>query len=185
MIGRLFTSGLIDCVEDAQVFSFSEGGKEAHVSVKAGTGVKNSEIKNNGINNTTADRLHPMSWKNEWIFSLSESFANDWGLHSMTQCTHSCILAKKEEILYSCEDISRNNAADKAIGYAVINKTDMNDCILFTSGRVSADMVRKVIHAGIPVLVSKSVPTAEAADLSLDSGLVLICRAHPDSFVVL
>ena len=52
--------------------------------------------------------------------------------------------------------------------------------MLFTSGRVPVDMVQKVISAGIPVLVSKSVPTAESVELAREYGLNLVCRAWPD-----
>lgn len=42
------------------------------------------------------------------------------------------------------------------------------------------DMVEKVIVAGIPVLVSKSVPTAESVELAEEYNLKLICKAWPD-----
>ena len=56
------------------------------------------------------------------------------------------------------------------------------ECILFTSGRVPKDMVEKTVRAGIPVLVSKSVATKEAADYALACGLQLIWRAWPDRY---
>ena len=45
---------------------------------------------------------------------------------------------------------------------------------------ISLDMAEKSIAAGIPVLVSKSVPTADAVDLALRYGLVIIGNARPD-----
>ncbi|MBO5574418.1 MAG: formate dehydrogenase accessory sulfurtransferase FdhD, partial [Clostridium sp.] len=69
-----------------------------------------------------------------------------------------------------------------AIGYALLNRICMEECILFTSGRVPKDMVEKTVRAGIPVLVSKSVATKEAADYALACGLQLIWRAWPDRY---
>ena len=46
-------------------------------------------------------------------------------------------------------------------------------------------MVVKVISAGIGVLASKSVSTAEAVRLAKECGLTLICRAHVDGIQVL
>ena len=52
--------------------------------------------------------------------------------------------------------------------------------MIFISGRDPVDMVEKVIVAGIPVLVSKSVPTAESVELAEEYNLKLICKAWPD-----
>ncbi len=87
-------------------------------------------------------------------------------------------------MLYRTEDIGRHNAMDKAIGYAVRERLDRAGCMLFTTGRVPVDMVRKSVAAGIPVLVSKSVPTGEAVEMAREYGLRLICRAWPDSFEI-
>jgi FdhD protein len=56
--------------------------------------------------------------------------------------------------------------------------------MLFTSGRVPVDMVGKIVAAGIPVLVSKSVPTMQSVKLAEDYNLVLIGRTWPDQFEV-
>ena len=49
------------------------------------------------------------------------------------------------------------------------------ECVLYTSGRVPLDMVRKAIRAGVPVLVSKSMPTVQSAELAAEYGLQLVC----------
>jgi len=36
-------------------------------------------------------------------------------------------------------------------------------------------MVRKAIRAGVPVLVSKSMPTVQSAELAAEYGLQLVC----------
>ena len=45
-------------------------------------------------------------------------------------------------------------------------------------------MVEKVIRAGIPVVVSKSVPTLDAVLLADKYGLTLITGSHTDSFII-
>ena len=66
------------------------------------------------------------------------------------------------------------------MGYAVLNDIPLSECMTFISGRVPEDMVEKVIVAGITVLVSKSVPTAESVELAEEYNLKLICKAWPD-----
>ena len=123
-------------------------------------------------------------WKKEWIFSIVKAFSEDSKLHRSTGGTHSCLLAVEDRVLYVAEDLGRHNAMDKAIGYAAMQGLGRDKCILFTTGRVPTDMVRKAVAARIPVLVSKAVPTAEAVEMARENGLTLICRAWPDSFEV-
>ena len=64
----------------------------------------------------------------------------------------------------------------------LLNDIPAQKVILFTSGRVPVDMVEKVIQAGVGILISKSVPTAQSATLASEHKLILICRAWPDSY---
>ena len=105
-------------------------------------------------------------------------------LHRETFAAHSAFLARHGEILYACEDISRHNAVDKVIGLALQNGILPSQCMLFTSGRVPADMVKKAAAAGIPVLLSKSMPTEDAARLAAANGICLIGQLREDGFLV-
>lgn len=124
----------------------------------------------------------PMEYDNERIFSLAGTFFEDTPLHQKTNATHSCILANSEKNFLSVEDSGRHNAIDKAIGYALINGINLEECMLFTSARVSYEMVVNVINAGIPVLISKTIPTLKAVELARKYKLSLLCRAKADSF---
>lgn len=122
----------------------------------------------------------PIRWEPDWIFDLADRFSAGMPLHEKTWATHSCFLARKGELLFSCEDIGRHNALDKAIGFALRHNLDPGSCILYSSGRIPVDMVTKAIRAGIPVLASKASPTAEAADLAQKYRLTLLCAARRD-----
>lgn len=47
----------------------------------------------------------------------------------------------------------------------------LEECIVYTSGRIPVDMVMKVIRAGVPVLASKAMPTRESVLLAEEFGL--------------
>ena len=128
--------------------------------------------------------LTPIFWKPEWIFHMADAFADGSPLHGITFATHSCILAQKDHILFSCEDIGRHNALDKVIGYALRHNIDLHQCMVYSSGRIPTDMTLKVIHAGIPILSSKASPTSEAIDLAKKYHLTLICAARRDRMKV-
>ena len=87
-------------------------------------------------------------------------------------------------VRFCCEDIGRHNALDKAIGRALLDGLDLSRCVLFSSGRIPADMMEKAIRARVPVLVSNAVPTAQAVDLARRYRVVLICSARRDSMNV-
>ena len=76
--------------------------------------------------------------------------------------------------------VLRHNALDKAVGEMLLQGVPLAECVLYTSGRVPVDMVRKAIRAGVPALVSKSMPTIQSLELAQEYGLQLVCgRKHP------
>jgi len=116
------------------------------------------------------------------IFSLAEHFQKDSKLHRNTSGTHSCYIRFSDGEILSFEDIGRHNALDKAVGAMLLKNVNPAECMLYTTGRVAEDMAKKAIAAGIPVLISKAVPTEAAVILAKECHLKLICRAWPDSY---
>ena len=159
---------------------------EAHDSFGIATGRERSCCTGNRqylAGNRRPERLPEVDVDRNAIFELAEFFKRDGGLHARTFGTHSAYLRTPEGEILGYEDISRHNAIDKAVGTMLLSGADPAGCILFTTGRIPADMVERVIMSGIPVLVSKSVPTDRALALSSEYGLRLICKAWPDSYV--
>jgi len=196
IIGRLLSDGLIEDADDISRLLFCKYENEASVFLKheiqwkekiskeATCCTGNKTFLSSG-DNTKLKQLPECEIRPEWIFSLTEEFGKDAGLHKNTGGTHICILGRQGKVEFKCEDIGRHNAIDKAIGYALLYQIPLKDCMLFTSGRVPVDMVEKVIAAGSPVLISKSVPTLQSAELAGKYGLHLICKAWPDKYVLI
>lgn len=173
VLGRLLTEGLISSCEDVQSICITKSGSTANVL-----------LKERIAPGKPPNRLKKAIWKPEWIFELANVFAGDSRLHRETMGTHSCYLGVEGKCVFRSEDIGRHNAMDKCIGYAIRNGIDRNSCQLFTTGRVPTDMVQKAAAAGIPVLVSKAVPTDAGLAMAEEYNLTLICRAWPDSYVI-
>lgn len=195
VVGRLITEAYIRNLEEVDMCYICEQGRRAKVFLAEDTGLVSVVQQeptcctgNQVLLKTAAEnQLNPLlsyKWKKEWIFDLAKGMVLDNEIHKMTQGTHGCYLSVNGKIRFRCEDIGRHNALDKAIGYAVMHGYRGEDCMLYTTGRVPTDMVRKVVTAGIPILVSKSVPTKEAISMAKYYGLTLICRAWPDKFEV-
>jgi len=57
------------------------------------------------------------------------------------------------------------------------------DKILFTTGRLTGEMVMKAAFNGIPILVTRNGVTAMGRDLAVRSGMTLIGRAANRRYV--
>ena len=201
VVGRMISEGYIRSTDDVEMIYICGSGNRARVFLKDAackaldlrqaveevpTCCTDNRVflRNGTAENAQPPKLPKAEWKPEWIFALANEFASGSKIHKATQGTHSCYLSVHGEIRFSGEDIGRHNAMDKAIGYAAMQGLKPEDCILFTTGRVPTDMVKKVIAARIPVLVSKSVPTDAAVEMARARNLTLICKAWPDRFEI-
>lgn len=118
------------------------------------------------------------------VFFMADIFSNDTPLHTRTFGVHSCSVFKGCEQLYSFEDLGRHNAFDKVIGAALLDRLNMDELAVFSSGRIPVDMVTKAVRSRIPILVTKATPSTRSVEIAQEYGLALVGRARPDSFSV-
>jgi FdhD protein len=81
------------------------------------------------------------------------------------------------------EDIGRHNCFDKIAGVLLKSRKVVlvETGIFFVSGRVSSEIMAKVIRLGAPVLVSRSTPTAAAVTLAREYNVTLLGYVRGDS----
>lgn len=110
--------------------------------------------------------------------SLMNELQQNSNYFQETGGTHTAALAEANQILFQLEDIGRHNALDKVIGRALIEDINLRDKIVLSSGRISTEMVVKVLKQEIPFLVSRSAPTDAAVKIARDRNMTLIgfCR---------
>lgn len=125
--------------------------------------------------------LKPVPWTIEEVFAEARLFAEDRTSHRKTRGTHSAYLFRRGELLYCREDIGRHNAFDKIVGAALLDGVALEECTLFTSGRVPTDMAVKAVRARIPIVVSKAVATVDTVKMARACDLTLVCKATPAS----
>ena len=202
VVGRLFTEGMISSVDDIVSVDISEDLSVVDVVFASEELPMRSRRGEVDVVVTYGDIGRPVSegergagiaearsrteapWSVDEVFSLARIFAQDTPIHTATYGAHSCYMAVAGELKYCCEDLGRHNALDKVIGSALLAGDDLSRALVFSSGRIPADMIGKVIRAGVPVLVTKAVPTDLAVRMAREAGLVLICSARPDSIKV-
>lgn len=99
-------------------------------------------------------------------------------LYRRTRGTHAAALFRRSgEMVALSEDIGRHNAVDKVIGDRLLAGESLADLFIVVTGRVSSEMVGKILRTPIPLVVSKSVPTDAALVQAARTSLALVaCR---------
>ncbi|WP_147694086.1 formate dehydrogenase accessory sulfurtransferase FdhD [Vogesella mureinivorans] len=105
-------------------------------------------------------------------------------LHAATGAAHGAAYCHADgSIVLVREDVGRHNALDKLIGALRRQGVDTRDGFVLVSSRASYEMVQKTAQAGIPALIAVSAPTAYAAQLAGQCGLLLAGFARPGRLV--
>ncbi len=112
------------------------------------------------------------------IFALVDIFQHYSTLYSETHGVHSSALCDDTSILIHMEDVGRHNAVDKIIGRCILEDIDFSNHILLTSGRISSEIMKKTARAGIPIIITVSMPTDMAVNAARDIGITLICAVR-------
>ncbi|MEA2584248.1 MAG: FdhD protein [Thermomicrobiales bacterium] len=97
-----------------------------------------------------------------------------------TECgadgVHHAAVTDGEHLCAVSRDVCRHNAVDKVVGWTLTQRLDRTRLILCLSGRVSADLAYKASRAGVPIVVSRSLPTCEAVELAHAARITLVGR---------
>jgi len=94
-------------------------------------------------------------------------------LFGETGGVHSAAVYHNGGILFFREDVGRHNAVDKVAGELASEGTPSAECALLCSGRISTDLVTKASAHRIPVIASRSAPTARAVEIAEATGIGL------------
>ena len=95
------------------------------------------------------------------------------------------VLCREDVPLVYMEDVGRHNAVDKIAGWMVMEGVGAGDKLLYTTGRLTSEMVIKTAMMGIPALASRSGFTAWGVEIARQVGLTLIGRMRGKRFICL
>ncbi len=119
------------------------------------------------------------------LYTLAKKINMAPSLYLEAGAIHGCVLCEGDRPLVYMEDVGRHNAVDKIAGWALRNKVPTADKLLYTTGRLTSEMVIKTAMMGVPALVSRSGFTAWGVEIARQVGLTLVGRMRGRRFVCL
>lgn len=183
-VGLLYAEGFVDRPGDVERLVVDEDGSVIRVETKHparrpsrkiytsgfGKGVTFDFPNQRGLVSLASDK----AFLAQRIVGLMRKFLSSTEIHRSSGGVHCSALCDEEGILSLQEDIGRHNTIDKVLGDALLRAIPTKDKALFTTGRISSEMLVKAIRAEIPVVVSHSTPTDVAVKLGEDYGVAVI-----------
>jgi len=123
--------------------------------------------------------------KTSWLYDLARQINTAPSLYLEAGAIHGTVLCQANTPLVYMEDVGRHNAVDKIAGWMFQAGSKPDDKILYTTGRLTSEMVIKTAMMGIPVLASRSGFTAWGVEIAQQIGLTLIGRMRGKRFICL
>ena len=120
------------------------------------------------------------------LFGCIDELYKHQKYYPTTRGTHAAMLFGHDlkPISFS-EDVGRHNALDKAIGNAFMNRKLGAANLVALSSRISYELVQKAARANLPIIISKSRPTALAIDMGRALNMTLaFCLKKSELIVV-
>jgi FdhD protein len=188
-IGFLYSEGVIDSMDDVASITYNERLFAVMIHLVPGKAVEKCESLRSVtsgcgkcftyINPLKQEKFIPVvdscQYSIKDILNTMVEFERQSEVYQTVGGVHS-VLFKHAEFSVFNEDIGRHNCFDKIAGVLLKNKKMdlVEKGMLFVSGRVSSEIITKVIRMGVPVLVSRSTPTSAAVNLARQYHVTLL-----------
>ena len=130
-------------------------------------------------------RLPEAELRTSDLYALAKAINTMPSLYLEAGAIHGTVLCRGDKPLIYMEDVGRHNAVDKVAGWMFLGGVSGAHKLLYTTGRLTSEMVIKRATMGIPALASRSGFTAWGVDLARQVGLTLIGRLRGERFVCL
>ena len=119
------------------------------------------------------------------LYALSAKINRTPSIYLSAGAIHGTVLCEGGRPLVYMEDVGRHNAVDKVAGWMLSEGVSPEGKLLYTTGRLTSEMVIKTALMGIPALVSRSGFTAWGVEIARQVGLTLVGRMRGHRFVCL
>ncbi len=199
-LGYLRNQRLIEDISDIKSVHVDWEKETAQVTTRQGKGINDWQEKlskrtvttgcgQGTVFSCTLDKLYDQKLpqvqvKQSLLYELLKNITQYNEIYKQAGAVHGCALCKETDIISFIEDVGRHNAADAISGRMWMDDIQGADKIFYTTGRLTSEIVMKVTHMGIPILLSRSGVTHMGLELAKDLGVTMIARAKGKAFLV-
>ena len=196
-IGFLFNQNMINSLSEIKEVEFNEDLSVVVVRTNKTTPFETNNkkrIKTSGCAMGTIfgemfEKIKPLSLEKLHTFSLNKireivkEINQVKSLYLEAGAIHGSVLCDNKNILAYMEDVGRHNAVDKVSGFIFMEGVDPIDKFLYTTGRLTTEMVLKTVSMRIPLLISRSGFTKSAVELAREFNLTMLGRFKGNRFM--
>jgi FdhD protein len=192
-LGYLRNQGFIEKIEEIASVAVDWENETVNVATRRAVGINHhraqpaiptvtSACGQGTLFDRTSDALYTCRFpkiriRQSILYSLLKEITQYNQIYRKAGTVHGCGLCRESELLMFVEDVGRHNAADTIAGRMWIEDIRGEDKILYTTGRLTSEIVLKTAQMRIPVLLSRSGITFLALEIARDLGLTVIGRA--------
>ena len=192
-VGYLRNQGFIEKIEEIVSVTVDWENETVSVVTRKGARIRHSQTQSSIPTVTSACgqgtlfdlnlesiyryRLPKVSMRQSIIYALLREITQYNRIYRQAGSVHGCGLCRESRLLMFAEDVGRHNAADVISGRMWLEGIPGEDKILYTTGRLTSEIVLKTARMKIPVLLSRSGITNLALEIAQDLGLTVIGRA--------
>lgn len=177
-VGYLFNENMVKSLEDIEKIEINENHINVEIDDKL---LKTKETvlcsDSSGGWRSKIKEIKPISSdfqvEADELINRIEELKNNAQIWQATGGTHVAGIVYKNNFIVK-EDVSRHVAVDKVIGYGILHNYDLSNSYVIYSGRMPADMVIKIVRAGIPVLASNAAPTYSGCETAKKGNVTLV-----------
>jgi FdhD protein len=195
-LGFLYSEGVIESSADVLDARYHAGTVAALITLREGLSVRREQVLRSVtagcgkcftyINPLRKNQFAPVSSvvpvALDEIMVQMQDFVQHSELYRMLGGVHSVLLSCEGFSIFA-EDLGRHNCLDKAAG--TLLRDGQLSCakrsICYISGRVTSEIIGKAIRLGVPVIVSKSTPSATAVQMAQEYGVTLLGYVKSES----
>jgi FdhD protein len=195
--GHLITEGIVRSREEIVSVSVDENERSIDVetvknddmierlfkirSLASACGQGKSSIGDDTLNELSSNE----KVSGKLIINCMKTFLHLSDLHKDTRGVHSAALYdfSGNKILF-VDEIGRHNAVDKIIGICSMKNIQLSDKMIFSTGRLSSEIVYKSLYGKAPVLVSKAYPTSLSIDVARKYNLTIAANVSASKFFI-
>ena len=177
-VGYLFNENMVKTLEDIEKIEID--GNKINVEIDDKLLKTNETVlcsDSSGGWRSKINNIEPVTSnfqvKSDELIGRIEELKNNAQIWQATGGTHVAGIVYKDNFIVK-EDVSRHVAVDKVIGYGILHDYDLSNCYVIYSGRMPADMVIKIVRAGIPVLASNAAPAYSGCETAKKGNVTLV-----------